>query len=243
MDNLDVAFLYIYNDMFTGEVATKAWGPGHPLKPRSPYLNSEHTNKIDKLAENYVEAAKEDSFLHRIEVLLLVAHYLENGWSVPESLAKYVAKTLQDAVVAFGHTKGNADRRNAAIAKTFGLTVPRGAATKRKRLRKQQCVYTYMWWRKEIYSESLYAAAKHAAQAFSGTERLTQDACEETYKTMKQKKGEGEVPCLSLLLSQNDLQIEGVYFSDDNFLKDAIQHMDDTHPNKKDWMRVHGLIN
>ena len=180
-------FLFAYNDRFSGKVAVDGDGIDEPRKLSSGRLRGKYDKKFVKYVDESVGVAQSGDFIGSIESLLIIAHFLERKWPIPESLANYVATTLQEAVIAFGHTEGSTDKRNAAIVKALGLVRPRGAARKMKQMTKQFYVHGYIWWRIKLFEETLYVAAKHANEAFKGTDRLGHDACEKIYNEVKNK--------------------------------------------------------
>jgi hypothetical protein len=230
-------FLFTYVDYFSGKVSLRTRGlrgekPDN--KPNSFTLNEwKYYKEINKDVDQIVEAAQEGEFISSVDVLLVMAHFLENEWPIPKKLSKYIATTLQNTVIAFGHTDGKVNKRNAAIAKALGLVVPRGNAKKGASLNKKLLVHLYISWRQKLYGENLYFAAKQALMAFKGTKGLSQDYCEKMYTEVENQKDADLYKLHNLSLATFFHKeampdyLQSVFFNDDEFLEALIPYAED----------------
>jgi hypothetical protein len=217
-------------------------------KPLHPVLNVPPTKaQVETLKGNVEQSLKGDVTLS-VDVLLTAAALIKEGVPLPDFFAEHIGQALEDAAIAFGHTEGKSEKRNAAVAKALGLTMPRGGKPPTQG-QKQLIVHSYIWWRMHLHEESLYMAAKNAMNAFDGTNRLSHDACEKIYTEVENQRdlahSEGAPrtnPDLTCFVVHRISPVfEGIIFNDDEFLKKIAPHVEDSHSNKAEFLELLGI--
>jgi hypothetical protein len=225
-------FQYLNN---TGKVALVELDQSAPPQPHAPFLNKIYGNHFHEFIDKNVEAARDGDFLSSIDVMLTMSHFLKEGIPIPESLSIYIADILQNAAVTVGQTEGKSEKRNAAVTKALGLVKSKSAKIPEQEI-KRQMVHSYIWWRKKLFSETIYAAAVNAERTFRGTKRLSQDACEKIYIQLeKAQTAENRTSAPSLnhfwSIKINPADYKYIVFKNDDFLKAVVTH---TEPTNKD---------
>ena len=238
---MSVDFLFEYEDFFTGKVALSKRDK-LLNKPISFALEDGYHEILIEIVNQIVKAARGGDFISSVDVLLIMAHFLENEWPLPKSLSQYIAETLNKTVISFGQAS-DASNRSTEVAKSLGLVVPRGSAKRGAALKKKMLIYSYMFWRMKIYGENLYSSAKKAVIAFNGTEGLSQDYCEKIYKEL-----DGQKDKYPYNLFDYDVRylfycrlfsgyIHPVCFEDNEFLKEMIPYAKDDETRDR-WLNL-----
>lgn len=234
---------YVYKsiqDKLQGKVAIVDLDNGDQPAPFSPFLHTKaHYDKYAADIDEIVAAAKSGYLTQSVEAMLIMATLLKNGWPISEALAAYMAGALEMAAISFGDTEGGIEKKNAKVAKSFGLVRPRGA---KSHFVRDQYIHDYIAWRIDIFSESLYAAAKSAAVAFAGTKSIKgklHDICEKVYnKVEAQAPGRKACPSIFFTLKMTPEMHPEITFNDDDFLSHALCFIEDPHPNKAEWLKT-----
>jgi len=219
--------LFLYEDEHKGKIYL---GKYFNSKPYSKVFDGEYREEFIEYVDDIIEKAKTGNLPGKTDALLTMALFLEKKWSIPESLSNYISKILTETIIAFGHTEGRAEKRNSSMANALGLILPKGRNDISSQSYKYKTIHSYIWWRIYLYKETLYTAAKQAEEAFKGTNRLSQDACEKIFneeEERRKKRSEMVRPCLSMFADLKltpDLvrQFKGrIAFKDDDFLRDT----------------------
>lgn len=224
MTNIVCAFSY--KDHLTGELLVD---PEHPLRkrPYSHVFEGGYKAKHAKLIDQVVENARNGQVLGRVDALMTLSYFLERKWPIPDSLSEYAAEAIEKAVVAFGHTEGRLEKKNAAVCNALGLFMPKGPPKTQETLFRRRMVHSYIWWRKKLFKETLRKAATKAVKAFDKTGGITHDNCEKMYESVEMERS--MTPSIGLFVDICLYPEEfraccgDIYFSDNDFMLAVIK--------------------
>jgi len=243
--------LYIWNDeddKYMGRVTLdvlEGAGPDDFDSLTPTMVHREYGPEFEYAINNAVEEAKDGVLYRKVELILALAHCLENSWRIPEALASYMSKALTDAAVAFGHANvtshknpnPNTNKKYKAVSTALGLIVPVGRKTYPER---DEIIHGYIRWRMKLYKEnSVFEAAKSAEIAFAGSKLGAHDNFEKIYNRHNKKVSNAQpliCPSTYALLADGANCRVGIKFKDDDFLENAIPYIDDKHPLKMEWL-------